>query len=129
MSLLVLQRTRIPCFMAEQVPAPPAPNQVQEVVNFSPTPAVPAPEPILAGPVARVEDRLPAVADNVAQKAAPEVTILLGLSSRVPFFFILFLAVFTLIWSSQLVSPLLSWRSRFCCARFCSRLCGSLALC
>ena len=78
--------------MAEQVPAPPVPNQVPDVVNFAPAPAVPAPEPVLAGPVAQVEDQLPAVADNVAQNAAPEVTFLLGLSSRVPFLFHSFLS-------------------------------------
>ena len=59
--------------------APPAPNQVQDV-NIAPAPA------------AQVEDRLPAAADNVAQNAAPEVTILLGLSSRVPFLFHSFLS-------------------------------------
>ena len=78
--------------MAERGPAPPAPNQVQDVVNFAPAPAVPAPEPVLAGPVAQVEDQLPAVADNVAQNAAPEVTILLGLSSLAPFLFHSFLS-------------------------------------
>ena len=78
--------------MAEQVPAPAAPNQVQDVVNIAPAPAVPAPEPVLAGPVAQVEDQLPAVADNVAQNAAPEVTILLALSSRIPFLFYSFLS-------------------------------------
>ena len=78
--------------MAEQVPSPPAPNQVQDVVNFAPAPAVPAPEPVLAGPVAQVEDQIPAVADNVAQNAAPEVTILLVLISRAPFLFHSFLS-------------------------------------
>ena len=62
--------------MAEQVPAPPAPNQVQDVVNVAPAPAVPALEPVLAAPVAQVENRLPAAVNNVAQNAAPDVTIL-----------------------------------------------------
>ena len=58
--------------MAEQVPAPPLPNQVQDVVNVAQVPAVPAPEPVL---VAQVEKRPPAAADNVAQNAPPEVTV------------------------------------------------------
>ena len=57
--------------MAEQVPAPPAPNQVLDVVNIVPTPAVPASELVL---VAQVESPLPAAANDVAQNAAPEVT-------------------------------------------------------
>ena len=60
--------------MAEQVPAPPAPNQVVDVVNIAPAPAKPAPEPVLAVLVAQVENPLPAAANNVAQNAAPEVT-------------------------------------------------------
>ena len=61
--------------MAEQaVPALPAPNQVLDVVNIAPAPAVPAPEPVLAIPVAWVENLLPAAAD-ATQNAAPEVTI------------------------------------------------------
>ena len=60
--------------MAEQVPAPPAPNHLQDVVNVAPSPAVPAPEPVLAAPLAQVENRLPVAVDNVAQNAAPEVT-------------------------------------------------------
>ena len=55
--------------MAEQVPAPLAPNQVLDVVNITPAPAVPAPvlpvpEPVLAVPVAQVENLLPAIANN-----------------------------------------------------------------
>ena len=61
--------------MAEQVPAPPLPNQVQDVVNVGPAPAVPAPEPVLAAPVAQVENRPSAAVDNVAQNAPPEVTV------------------------------------------------------
>ena len=57
--------------MDEQVPAPPAPNHLQDVVNVAPSPAVPAPEPVLAAPVAQVENWLPAAVEN----AAPEVTI------------------------------------------------------
>ena len=57
--------------MAEQVPAPPAPNQVLDVVNITPAPAVPAPELV---PVAQVGNPLPAAANDVAQNAAPEVT-------------------------------------------------------
>ena len=53
--------------MAEQVPAPPAPNQVQDVVNVAP-----APKPVLAVPVALVENRLSAAVDDVAQNAAPD---------------------------------------------------------
>lgn len=60
--------------MAEQVPTPPAPNQVLDVVNIAPAPAVPASEPVLAVPVAQVQNRLSAAADNVVQNAAPEVT-------------------------------------------------------
>ena len=56
--------------MAEQEPVPPAPNQVRDVVYVGP-----APEPLLVAPVAQVENRLPAAVDNVAQNAAPEVTI------------------------------------------------------
>ena len=59
--------------MAEQVLAPSAPNQVQDVVNVAPAPVVPAPEPVLAVPVAQVENQLPAAVDNVAQNAGPEV--------------------------------------------------------
>ena len=40
-------------------------------VNVAPAPAVPAPEPVLAAPVAQVENWLPAAVEN----AAPEVTI------------------------------------------------------
>ena len=61
--------------MDEQVPALPASNQLQDVVNVAPAPAVPAPQPVLAAPVALVENRLPLAVDNVAQNAAPEVTI------------------------------------------------------
>ena len=61
--------------MAEQVPAPLAPNEVQDVVNVAPAPAVPALEPVLAAPVAQVENRLSAAVNNVAQNVAPEVTI------------------------------------------------------
>ena len=55
--------------MAEQVLAPPAPNQVLDVVNIAPAPAVPAsglpvPEPVLAVPVAQVENPLPVAANN-----------------------------------------------------------------
>ena len=62
--------------MTEQVPAPPAPNQVLDVFNIAPAPApaAPAPEPVLAVPFAQVENPLPAAANNVAQNAAPEVT-------------------------------------------------------
>ena len=49
------------------MPAPPTPNQVQDVVNIAPAPAVPAPEAVLAVLVAHVEDRLPAAADNDTQ--------------------------------------------------------------
>ena len=59
--------------MAEKVPAPPAPNQVQDVVNVASAPAALAPEPVFATPVAQIEIRLPAAVDNVAQNAAPEV--------------------------------------------------------
>lgn len=59
--------------MAEQVPAPPAPNQVLDVANIAPAPPIPAPEPVLAVPVAQVENPLPAAANNVAQNAAPEL--------------------------------------------------------
>ena len=41
--------------MAEQVPGPPPPNQVQGVVNVPPAPAVQPLEPVLAAPVAQVE--------------------------------------------------------------------------
>ena len=58
--------------MAEQVPGPPPPNQVQGVVNVPPAPAVQPLEPVLAAPV---ENRLPAAVDNIAQNAALEVTI------------------------------------------------------
>ena len=61
--------------MAEQVPGPPAPNQVQDVVNVPPAPAVQPLEPVLAAPVAQVENQLPAAVDNIAQNAALEVTI------------------------------------------------------
>ena len=64
-----------PRFIAEQVLAPTAPNQVQDVVNVAPAPAVPSPEPVLAAPVAQVENWLPAAVDNIVQNAAPEVTI------------------------------------------------------
>ena len=55
--------------MAGQVLAAPVPKQVQAI------PAIPAPEQFLAAPVAQVENRPPSAADNVAQNAAPEVTI------------------------------------------------------
>lgn len=55
--------------MAEHVPALPAPNQVLDIVNIAP-----APKPVLAVPVAQVENPLPAAANNVVQNAAPEVT-------------------------------------------------------
>ena len=63
--------------MDEQVPAPLAPNQVLDVVNSAPSPAVPAPvlpvlEPVLAVPLAQVENPLPDAAD-VSQKVAPEI--------------------------------------------------------
>ena len=50
-----------------------------DVVNIAPAPAVPAsglpvPEPVLAVPVAQVENPLPVAANNVAQNAAAEVT-------------------------------------------------------
>ena len=66
--------------MADQVPVPPAPNQVLDAVNIAPVPAVPAPglpvpEPVPAAPVAQVENPLPVVANNIAQNAAPEVTV------------------------------------------------------
>ena len=61
-----------PNFVAEQVPAPPAPNQVLNV-NVAPAPGVPALEPVLAVPVAQVENSLPAAANNVAHNTAPEV--------------------------------------------------------
>ena len=61
--------------MAGKVLAAPVPKQVQDVVNAAPAPAIPAPEPVLAAPVAQVENRPPSAADNVAQNAAPEVTI------------------------------------------------------
>ena len=64
-----------PRLMAELVPASSAPNQVQDVVNVAPALAVSVPEPVLAAPVAQVENRLPAGVDNVAQNAAPEATI------------------------------------------------------
>ena len=58
--------------MAEQVPAPPAPNQVLDVVNIAPAPAEPS-----SGACPRsssIENPLPAAANDVAQNAAPEVT-------------------------------------------------------
>ena len=66
--------------MAEQVPVPPAPNQVLDAVNIAPAPAVPAPvlpvpEPVLAAPVTEVENPLPAAANNIVQNAAPKGTI------------------------------------------------------
>lgn len=60
--------------MAEQVPAPPEPNQALDVVNVAPAPAVPAPEPVLAVQVAQVENPLPTAANNIAQNVGPEVT-------------------------------------------------------
>ncbi|PFX13343.1 hypothetical protein AWC38_SpisGene22577 [Stylophora pistillata] len=60
--------------MAEQVPAPPAPNQVLDVVNIAPAPSVSAPEPVLAVPVVQVENPFPAAANNITQNAAPEIT-------------------------------------------------------
>ena len=60
--------------MTEKVPAPPAPNQVQDVVSVAPAPAVQVPEPDLAVPVALVENRLPVAVEDVAQNAAPGVT-------------------------------------------------------
>ena len=80
--------------MAEQVPAAPLQNQVQDVIDVALAPAVPAPEPVFAAPVAQVENRPPAAADNVAQNAPPEVTVpnvlipslfFSWLSTRVPF--------------------------------------------
>lgn len=64
--------------MDEQVPAPLAPNQVLDVVNSAPSLAVPAPvlpvlEPVLAVPLAQVENPLPDAADNVSQNVAPEI--------------------------------------------------------
>ena len=56
-----------PNFVAEQVPAPPAPNKV---LNVNVAPAL---EPVLAVPVAQVENSLPAAANNVAHNTAPEV--------------------------------------------------------
>ena len=60
------------------MPAPLALNQVLGVVNSAPSPAVPAPvlpvlEPVLAVPVAQVENPLPDAADNIAQNVAPEI--------------------------------------------------------
>ena len=62
--------------MTEKVPAPPAPNQVQDVVSVAPAPApaVQAPEPDLAVPVTLVENRLPVAVEDVAQNAAHGVT-------------------------------------------------------
>ena len=62
--------------MAEQVPAPPSPNQVLDVVNIAPAPQVPALGPVLAVPVAQVINLCPAAANNVAQNAALELTTL-----------------------------------------------------
>ena len=60
--------------MTEQVPPPPAPNQVLEV-NIAPAPAAPAPEHVLPVSVAQVENRQPAaLIDNVDQNVVPEVT-------------------------------------------------------
>ena len=42
--------------MDEQVPAPQAPNQLQDVVNVAPATAVPALELVLTAPVAQVEN-------------------------------------------------------------------------
>ena len=42
--------------MDEPVPAPQAPNQLQDVVNVVPATAVPALELVLAAPVAQVEN-------------------------------------------------------------------------
>ena len=53
------------------MPAPPAPNQVLDVVNIAPAPAVPASELV---PVAQVENSFSAAANDVAQNAASEVT-------------------------------------------------------
>ena len=58
--------------MAAQMPAPPAPNK--DVINIAPAPVLPVQEPVLAGPVAQVENPLPAAAKNVAKNAAPKVT-------------------------------------------------------
>lgn len=63
--------------MDEQVPAPLTPNQVLDVVNSAPSLAVPAPvlpvlEPVLAVPLAQVENPLPDAAD-VSQNVAPEI--------------------------------------------------------
>ena len=54
--------------MSEQVPAPPAPNQLQDVVNVAPAPAVPALEPVLAAPVAQAENP----ASRYSQQRCPE---------------------------------------------------------
>ena len=54
------------------MPAPPAPNQVLNV-NVAPAPGVLALEPVLAVPVAQVENSLPPAANNVAHNTAPKV--------------------------------------------------------
>ena len=61
--------------MAAQVPATPVPNQVEDVVNVTPAPAIPTLKPVIAAPIVQVENWPPAVINNVAQNAALEVTI------------------------------------------------------
>ena len=92
------------------MPAPPVSNQVLDVVNI-------APAPVIAVAVAQVENLLPTAADDVAQNAAPDVTLRILIPSQfsVGFkltcpFFVVVLMVMTSIWSSQLVSPWLLWQ-------------------
>ena len=92
------------------MPAPPVSNQVLDVVNI-------APAPVIAVAVAQVDNLLPTAADDVAQNAAPDVTLrilipsqfLVGFKLTCPFF-VVFLMVMTSIRSSQLVSPWLLWQ-------------------
>ena len=92
------------------MPAPPVSNQVLDVVNI-------APAPVIAVAVAQVENLLPTAADDIAQNAAPDVTLRILIPSQfsVGFkltcpFFVVVLMVMTSIWSSQLVSPWLLWQ-------------------
>ena len=96
--------------MIEQVPAPMVSNQVLDAVNI-------APAAMIAVAVAQVENLLPTAAEDIAQNAAPEVTLQILIPSQflVEFkltcpFLNFFLAVVTSIWSSQLASPWLLWQ-------------------
>ena len=124
--------------MAEQVPAAPLQNQVQDVIDVALAPAVPAPGPVFAAPVAQVENRPPAAADNVAQNAPPEVTVpnvlipslfFSFLSTRVPF--LSWFSKRCLLYFGRHSSFRLGAHggSSFCYAQVCSHLCGSLAFC